>query len=111
MKICITSKGEGLQSQFEERFGRSPYFTFHELEAETTESMLNPHADGSGGVGPRAAQLVADKGTMVLITGHLGDNASKAVQQSGIKAFQGRSGMTVAEVLDEYRAGKLATLQ
>jgi len=110
MKICVTSQGEGLQSRFEERFGRAPFFTFVDDE-DGLESLANPYTDGSGGVGPRAAQLVMDHGAKVLITGRLGDNAANALRSGGMKVYTSGGDQSVAAVLDEYRAGRLQPLQ
>lgn len=111
MKICVTSKGAGLDSGFEERFGRTPYFIFHDIDSKATESVENPFAGESGGVGPRAAQLVIDHQADVLITGQMGDNASRAMKSSGKQVFSFKGDSPVSYVLEEYRAGKLKQLQ
>lgn len=111
MIICVTSKEAGLNSQFEERFGRAPYFIFFNVDSGKAESVENPFSGESGGVGPRAAQLIIDHKTDVLITGQLGDNANRAMQSSGKQVFSYKGDNTVSYVLEEYRAGKLKQLQ
>lgn len=109
MKICVTSQSEGLESRFEERFGRAPFFTF--VDTNGVESLANPYMDGSGGVGPRAAQLVMDHGANVLITGRLGDNAANALRSGGMMVYTFDGDQSVAAILDEYQAGRLHLLQ
>lgn len=111
MKICITGKQPGLDAEFEERFGRSPYFIFMDMKSGVTESVKNPFSEESGGVGPRSVQLVIDHQADVLITGQMGDNASKAMKSSGKQVFSFKGENTVSGVVEEYHAGKLKSMQ
>ncbi len=85
MKICVTSKGSDMNSEMDERFGRCAYFAFYETESKKTEFVKNDFAEGSGGVGTKAAAFMAENKVSVLITGHVGDNADKGLKAAGIK--------------------------
>lgn len=106
MKIAITSRGDNLEAEMDQRFGRCQYFVL--LDSETMEymAMENKAAMERGGAGPQAAKAVLDMGAEVLITGNLGPNAYMALEASGIDGFIGASG-TVKEAFQQYKAGEL----
>ncbi|MDG6256195.1 MAG: NifB/NifX family molybdenum-iron cluster-binding protein [Methanomicrobiaceae archaeon] len=107
MKMCITAKGDTPDAQVEERFGRAPFFIFHESEQDTYTAETNVFADAAGGVGPRSAQVLIDHGATVLITGQLGGNARRALEGAGIEVYQAVTGSTVREAVTAYRENRL----
>ncbi|MBM4332522.1 MAG: dinitrogenase iron-molybdenum cofactor biosynthesis protein [Deltaproteobacteria bacterium] len=108
MKVCITSKGPGLDSEMDPRFGRCQYFLFVDLETLGCEAVENPNIGAAGGAGIQSAQLVANKGVEALITGQVGPNAFTTLQAAGIKILTGASGK-VREVLDKYQKGQISS--
>jgi len=106
MKIAITSRGEDLDAEMDQRFGRCQYFIL--LDSETMEFLAieNKAAMERGGAGPLAAKAVLDMGAKVLITGNLGPNAYMALEASGIAGFIGASG-TVKTAFEQYKNGQL----
>ncbi len=107
MIVCITSKGPGPDDLAEERFGRSPYFLFRDTEGGEWISVANRFADAAGGVGPRAAQVLIDKGARVLITGNIGGNALAVLQAAGIEIYLYRENGTAGDAFQKYTAGQL----
>lgn len=107
MIICITSKGPKSTDPVEERFGRSPYFLFHDTEKGDFDPVTNKFADAAGGVGPRAAQVLIDRGAKVLITGNVGGNALSVIQAAGIEVFRYRDGGSVEDAFQKYQKGLL----
>ena len=61
MKICITAKGETLDSPVEERFGRAPVFIFFETESEEAIAVPNEFAQAAGSPAGREGLIVAAK--------------------------------------------------
>lgn len=110
MKICVTSKGAGTDSGFEQRFGRAPFFVFMDSESGESKSVENPFLGESGGVGPRTVQLISGEGADIVITGQTGGNATAALQASGMKVFAYGGSGTVAEAIAEYEKGSLKQL-
>ena len=106
MKIAISSMGKDLDSQIDPRFGRCQYFILVDPETLAFEAVGNEGLMVSGGAGVQAAQLIAQRGATVLITGNLGPNAASALSASGIKVHLVPGG-TVKEVTDAFKAGKL----
>ena len=72
MKIAITSTGNTLESQIDERFGRCAFFVIYDTETKATEFIPNPHKDADSGAGPAAVQLVASRGVSKIVAGEFG---------------------------------------
>ncbi len=107
MLVCITSKGPAPDDLAEERFGRSPYFLFRDTEGGEWSSVANKYADAAGGVGPRAAQILIDKGSKVLVTGNVVGNALSVIQSAGIEIYQYKGSGTAGDAFREYTDGQL----
>lgn len=106
MKICISATGGNLEAQVEPRFGRCPYFMIVDSETMQSEAVSNVSSGATGGAGIQAAQIVANKGVKVVITGNVGPNAFAALSASGIHIVTGASG-TVKEVVEKFKRGEL----
>jgi len=106
MKICLSATTENLDSQLDPRFGRCPYLLIVDSETMNFEAIPNMAAGETGGAGIRAAQIIADKGVKVVITGNVGPNAFGALSAVGIEIITGVSG-TVREAVEKYKKGVL----
>jgi predicted Fe-Mo cluster-binding NifX family protein len=106
MKLCISSTGTDLDASVDPRFGRCQYFLFINAETMDFEAVGNPAFVAGGGAGIQAAQLVANRGADVVITGNMGPNAFQALQAVGIKVITGTQG-TVRSVIDGFKKGTL----
>jgi len=105
MRIAVTSAGEGLESQLDERLGRCPYFVILDTDGGTVESLRNTAADASSGAGTKAMQLLMDRDVQVIITGKIGPNAAELIAEAKMEAVTDKKG-TVREVFNEYRTKK-----
>ncbi len=106
MKICITSQGDDLDAQTDERFGRCPYFIFVDTDTLEFEAVVNQNQSGKGGVGIQAGQLVAEKQAKAVLTGHVGPNAEKTLKAAGIDVVIDEPG-SVREIIEKYKKGEL----
>lgn len=106
MKICVTSEGETLDAKVDQRFGRCRYFLFIDPETMDFEAVLNQNADGMGGVGIQSGQFIAEKQEAVVLTGHVGPNASQTLEAAGISVVLNVSG-TVREAVESFKRGEL----
>ncbi|MBN2482814.1 MAG: NifB/NifX family molybdenum-iron cluster-binding protein [Candidatus Omnitrophica bacterium] len=102
MKICVTAQGDDLESQVDPRFGRCAYFIFADTESDSFEGVANPDVNIAGGAGIQPAQLVAQKGVLIVFTGNVGPNASNTLGAAGVKMITGVSG-TVKSVIEQYK--------
>ncbi|NLA76178.1 MAG: dinitrogenase iron-molybdenum cofactor biosynthesis protein [Deltaproteobacteria bacterium] len=107
MKIAVTSQGKELDSQVDPRFGRAAYIIIVDsdtLEFQVIDNAANVNA--MGGAGIQAASNMVNSGVQVLLTGHCGPNAFKALQAGKVKVANGATG-TVREAVKAYLDGKL----
>ena len=107
MKIAVTSKGTGLDSDVDPRFGRAAYILIVDsdtLEFEVIDNKENINA--LKGAGIQAASSVANKGAEVLLTGYCGPNAFKALNAGNIGVANDASG-SVRDAVNAYINGKL----
>jgi predicted Fe-Mo cluster-binding NifX family protein len=110
MNICVTASGEGLDSEVDPRFGRCSYFVIYDPETRNVESISNAAAVASGGTGIKAAEIIANAGVNVLLTGTVGPNAFSIFSELGIDVQVGAKG-TVGEAIRQYEAGELQSIR
>jgi predicted Fe-Mo cluster-binding NifX family protein len=106
MKIAVSSTGPGPDAEVDPRFGRSSYFVIVDGDSMEFEAVENPNVMAAGGAGIQSAQLVADKGASVVLTGHCGPNAYQTLQAAGISLCVGVGG-TVGSAVEAYKAGQI----
>lgn len=107
MRIVFTTAGKDLEADLDPRFGRAPGFLLYDMDSGATEVLSNSEATASGhGAGIQAAQTVARLKPDVLVTGHCGPNAFRALQAAGIQIFQ-TDARTVREALEAFTSGQL----
>jgi predicted Fe-Mo cluster-binding NifX family protein len=105
MTICITATGGDLDASIDQVFGRARFFLF--VDSETREVAAVENSPGAHGAGVQAAQLLAERGATVLITGNVGPNAYQGLSAAGIEIYTGASG-TSRKALADYEAGLLS---
>lgn len=107
MKIVVTSKGRTLEDAVDPRFGRAAYFIVIDSETGAFEAHDNAqNLNASQGAGIQAAQSVVNLGADALVSGHCGPRAFQVLSSAGVKIFNTNAG-TVAEAVEEFRAGSL----
>ena len=102
MKVCITAVGPDLDSKIDPRFGRCQYFLILDEDGELLKAIPNEGTQAMRGAGITAAQIVADQGVDVVITGNVGPRAYMVLEQSGIKIFPESPDTTVKEAFEKY---------
>jgi len=108
MKVAVTSKGKGLDSEVDPRFGRAAYILIVDMEDDTLEVLDNSeNVNAFKGAGIQAAAAVGDKGAHVLLTGYCGPKAFTTLQAAGVKVANDING-TVQDALDAFQRGKVS---
>lgn len=107
MKICITAVGPELSSATDPRFGRCAYFLIIDEQGKLLKAIPNKGVQAMRGAGVTAAQIVADQGVKIVVTGNVGPNAYMVLTQSGTKIFPGVFNMTAKQAFELYKQGKL----
>ncbi len=109
MKIAVSATHRSLEADVDPRFGRCMCFVIVETEGNEIkdhEEISNEAIQASRGAGVQAAQIVANEGVEVVITGNIGPNAFNVLSQAGIKIITGVSGK-ISEVVKRYLKGEL----
>ncbi len=106
MKVCISSKGNSLESVMDPRFGRAAYFIIVDTETMESEVIENSAAASGGGAGVTSGQLMADKEIEAVITGNVGPNAMNVLKASKVDIYRGTNS-SVKENIDEFKKGLL----
>ena len=107
MKICITSQGPELTSQVDPRFGRAAIFLLVDSDTGEFKAIDNKqNLQAAQGAGIQAAQMVAEAGAEVVITGNCGPKAFMTLESAGIEIYTGANG-DVAQAIEAFKQGKL----
>ena len=106
MKIAVTSSGETLGSNVDQRFGRTAFFIVVDTETMDFSVVENENIAASGGAGIGSAKVVIDAGAEAVLTGNCGPNAERTLNAAGVKLYTGVTG-TVAEAIELFKSGKL----
>jgi predicted Fe-Mo cluster-binding NifX family protein len=109
MKIAISTSGKSFDSSFDPRFGRAAAFCLIEEESENCTLHKNPGGVAWSGAGIQAAQFVVSLGSQVVISGAFGPKAVESLSPAGIEMYTAPedTSLTVRQVLDLYKSGKL----
>ena len=111
MKIAFTTTGTNLNAALDPSFGRAENFIIFDLESEDFTLISNTqNITAAQGAGIQAGQTIAKSGAHVLVTGHCGPKAFRALKAAGIKIYNSND-KTVAEALANYRSGGLTEAQ
>lgn len=106
MKIAVTATEPSLDATVDPRFGRCAYFLIVDAEQETFEALENTNAALGGGAGIQSAQMIANAGAQLLLTGNCGPNAFRTLSAAGIQVVPGCSG-SVRAAIEQFKSGQL----
>jgi len=108
MKIAITSQGEDLQSQVDNRFGRARTFIIYDIDSGEFQAVSNEqNLNAMQGAGVQSAQNVVNTGVEAVITGNCGPKAFSILEQADVTIYTGPKG-SVQQAIDDFKAGKLS---
>jgi len=104
MKIAISVTEQTLEADVDPRFGRCQHFIIFDLISGKFEFLDNKSADFTGGAGIATAQMIADSGVQVVLTGNCGPNAYRVLSVAGIQVVTGVAGKA-KDAVDKYERG------
>ena len=90
-------------------YGRAPLFMKYDTETKEKEFLVNEAADAPGGAGIKAAQMIIDNNTDVILTPRCGENAVEVLKEAKIKLYKTTSDDIDGE-LEKFANGKLNEL-
>jgi len=106
--IAISAEGPALTDMVDSRFGRAAGFVVVDLDTMSLGYLDNGQSQAMAhGAGIQTAELIADAGAGVLLTGVVGPKAFQALDAAGIKVGQNLEGITVGEAVERYKTGKV----
>jgi predicted Fe-Mo cluster-binding NifX family protein len=106
MKIAIPASSDKLEANLDPRFGRCQYFLIVDSDSMDFNAIPNDSINAAHGAGIQAAQIIANMGVDVVITGNVGPNAFNVLFASGIKIVTGASG-SIKDVIEKFKSGQL----
>jgi predicted Fe-Mo cluster-binding NifX family protein len=110
MKIVVTAKGDTMDSQLDQRFGRAGYFLVVETDSMEFETVNNAATAASGGAGIVSAQAVVEKNVQAVVTGNVGPNALSVLQAAKIAIYKGQAA-SVRENVELFKQGALQKME
>jgi len=111
MKIAVTSTGDTVDSEVDPRLARASNFIVCETDTGETQVIDNTQSlNIASGAGVQTGENLSRLGVKCVITGHCGPKAFRTLQSAGIKVIIGAKG-TVAEVIEQFKSGKLSTAE
>lgn len=109
MKLAFTTSGDNLDALLDSRFGRAPKILIYDLNTNTFHVIDNQqNRNAVQGAGIQTAEMIVRMGVNYIVTGHCGPKAFQVLSAAGVKVFN-TGASTVAEALEQFRAGHLAT--
>lgn len=109
MKVAIPVNEKKQNSSVSASFGRAPYFMFYNTQTQEVSFIENSAARKQGGAGIKAAQILVDMSTDVLLTTECGENAAEVLRAAEIKVYIAINN-TIQENIKEMEAGKLSPM-
>ena len=107
MKIAVSTTGNSLDAELDQRFGRAPRFLIVDTDSGNVEVVDNvQNLNAAQGAGIQSAMTIAGTGAQAVITGHCGPKAFRVLTEAGIKIYNTEA-KTVREAMTLYFDGKL----
>lgn len=107
MKIAVPTTGTSLDAPLDPLLGRAHRFIVVDPDLATFSVHDNDHnVNVMQGAGIQAADVISQLGADVVITGHCGPKAFRALQAAGIQVVIGATG-TVREAVTLFQKGEL----
>jgi cation diffusion facilitator family transporter len=104
---------DALQSKVHGHFGRAPYFIIIKLsgdQIEIEDFYLNEFLGEEIHIGVKVIKAVIGHGLDVLFTAQIGELSFHMLKDNFVDIYRVQEHMTVQEVLNDYRADKLAQI-
>lgn len=116
MRIAVSSQGQDLEGDVDQRFGRAPWFLIVDTDTMEFETVENKQSLSlPQGAGIQAAQNVANAKPEAVLTGNCGPKAFKVLGAAGIQVYIGVKGpikeAVQAFLNGEYQASSEANVE
>lgn len=85
MKIAISCQGNSVDSKFDVRFGRAPWFCVIDKKNNDYKFIENTNANGNSGAGTKTSELMAEIEVNQVISGDFGPKAKNLLERLNIQ--------------------------
>jgi predicted Fe-Mo cluster-binding NifX family protein len=106
VRIAVTSTGQTVQSNVDQRFGRAAFFIIGDTETMDFSTFMNDRIAAEDEAGIGAAKAIAGAGVQSVLTGDCGPNAERILRDAGVRLYTSVTG-TVQEAIELFRDNKL----
>jgi len=106
VKLAVSATAPSLDAEVDPRFGRCQYFVIVDPQTMEFEALDNSSAMAAGGAGISTAQMIANQGAEVVLTGNCGPNAYQTLSAAGVQVITGVSG-SIKDAVEAFKAGRL----
>lgn len=110
MEIIIPVNKDSKDANISASFGRAEFYLIYNEQNDDYKFIANPAAEQAGSAGVKAAQLIVDTGSRILLTPRCGMKAGKVLGAAGFKIYQ-TEGEDLQENLKKYKNGDLKILE
>ena len=110
MKIVIPVDRAEKNAKISETFGRTNFYLIYDEADDLYEFIENPASQSPGSAGVKAAQIIVDTGSKILLTPRCGMKAGKVLAAAEFKIYQ-TEGDDLQENLKKYKNGDLSLLK
>ncbi|MDD2437270.1 MAG: NifB/NifX family molybdenum-iron cluster-binding protein [Massilibacteroides sp.] len=102
MKIAITSEGDTLSSNIDQRFGRCSFFAVYDTQTDKTTFSPNPARNAPEGAGPAAVQFIASQKVEKVVSGEFGGKIKTLLDSLHIEMHNEKE-KTVFEIIQQFK--------
>lgn len=110
MKIIMPVNNNSMDSGISNSFGRSTYYLVYDVESKESTYLDNTAAGSQGGAGIKAAQIIVDSKSEILITPRCGQNAADVLKAADIKLYKTIND-SIEDNIQAFIDGKLPLLE
>jgi predicted Fe-Mo cluster-binding NifX family protein len=110
MRVLVTTVTPGLDAEIEPRFWRAAYLTIVDTTTLQWEAVPSPGAASVHAAGTRLGLLATHQQVAAAISNDYGPNCYIVLEAAGIPMYLSGACKTVREAVEQFKAGKLATI-
>ena len=110
MRVLVTTAAPGLDVEIEPRFWHAAYLTIVDTDTLQWEAVPAPDAPSVHAAGTRLGLLATHQQVGAAISNDYGPNSYIVLESGGIPMYLSGTCKTAREAVEEFKAGKLATI-
>jgi predicted Fe-Mo cluster-binding NifX family protein len=110
MKVLVTTITPGLDAEIDPRFWHAAYLTIVDTDSLQWEAVPAPGAPTVHAAGTRLGLLATHQNVGAAISNDYGPNCYIVLESAGIPAYLSGQCRTAREAIEQFKAGKLATI-